>query len=125
MKHAYFEDSVAELGVDLAQLWECARWLQMDELIAECEAEVTNMLLECDEALQAANVLEGAVFGMLRHCSSGAFLVAACGKMLVRWGSSDEVAKLLARLGREEEEDEVRKLCVDEMADVLRRLCLL
>jgi len=122
MKHAYFEDSVVELGVDLFQLWECARWLQMDELIAQCEAEVAKMLLECNDAAQVARMLTDTVYGMLRQCSSGDSLAAVCGTMLVRWGSSNEVAGFLTRLGREGEEDVVRELCVEKMAAVLKTL---
>jgi hypothetical protein len=101
MKHAYIEDSVTELGIDPFQMWECARWLQMDELIAQCEAEVAKMLLECVDFPQAAKMLESAVLGMLRHCSSDYVLAAACRKMLVRWGSCWE--EHLTRLGREED----------------------
>jgi hypothetical protein len=96
-KHAYFEDSVTELGVDPFQLWECALWLQMDEMIALCKAEVARMLVECDDALQSAKTLEGAMFGMLRYYSSDDMLAAACGEMLVCRGVSEKGAELLMR----------------------------
>eukprot|EP00873_Tetraselmis_striata_P003261 jgi/Tetstr1/423525/TSEL_014198.t1 len=97
MKHAHCDLSVAELGEAPAALWECARWLQMEELMAECGVEAGRQLRACGSGEEAARTLEESLFGMLRGSCQGAELVGACGAAMVRWADVAAMGELLVR----------------------------
>eukprot|EP00873_Tetraselmis_striata_P007154 jgi/Tetstr1/427418/TSEL_017582.t1 len=97
MKHAHLEEGVATLGEDPLALWECARWLQMEELMAECEGC-------CGEAL-----------------------AVACSEALLRWADAPAVAQLQLGLGgtggdgdKEGDALRVKDACLERMAGKLR-----
>mmetsp|Transcript_34812 Transcript_34812/g.87683 ORF Transcript_34812/g.87683 Transcript_34812/m.87683 type:complete len:746 (-) Transcript_34812:808-3045(-) len=98
MRHAHCDDSVAELGEAAAALWECARWLQMEDLMEECEEEVGRQLRACASGEESVRLLEEAALGMLRGGCQGKGLPAACGAAMVRWADSEAMRAVLGRI---------------------------
>mmetsp|Transcript_9343 Transcript_9343/g.16827 ORF Transcript_9343/g.16827 Transcript_9343/m.16827 type:complete len:322 (-) Transcript_9343:1278-2243(-) len=98
MQHAYYGDDLENIGVDPLLLLECARWLQMDELCAECVLEIRKRLAECGSAHEAAKTLDTVLAQVVGEDTLHGELVEACAQALIRHANSKEVGDLLCKL---------------------------